>query len=142
MTIGLTDEHLALRDSVRGWANRHVTADVRREAVEAKTEQLPPYWTSLAEQGLLGLHLPEDEAYDTIAGLLVRQLGRIPVRGDSAMLPLPVEIPEDDDEDPVQEYAVMRVERMDGLRVDRISLKLLTEDASGSDTGADGGETR
>ena len=32
-------------------------------------------------------------------------------------------IPEDDDEEPVQEHALMRVERMDGLRVDRISLQ-------------------
>jgi hypothetical protein len=35
-------------------------------------------------------------------------------------------IPEDDDEEPVQEHVVMRVERMDGLRVDRISLRRLT----------------
>ena len=29
-----------------------------------------------------GLALPEDEDYDTVAGLLVRELGRIPTRGD------------------------------------------------------------
>ena len=34
-------------------------------------------------------------------------------------------IPEDDDEEPVQEHAVLRVERMDGLRVDRISIRRL-----------------
>ena len=34
-------------------------------------------------------------------------------------------IPEDDDEEPVQEHALLRVERMDGLRVDRISIKRL-----------------
>ena len=37
----------------------------------------------------------------------------------------PVVIPEDDDEEPVQEHALLRVERMDGLRVDRISIKRL-----------------
>jgi CBS domain containing-hemolysin-like protein len=72
-----------------------------------------------------GLHLPEDEAYDTVAGLLVRELGRIPVRGDRVLVPLPLVIPEDDDEEPVQEHALMQVERMDGLRVDRISIKRL-----------------
>ena len=72
-----------------------------------------------------GIRLPEDEAYDTVAGLLVRELGRIPVRGDRVLVPLPVVIPEDDDEDHVQEHALMRVERMDGLRVDRISVKRL-----------------
>ncbi len=72
-----------------------------------------------------GLALPEDEDYDTVAGLLVRELGRIPARGDQVVVPLPVVIPEDDDEEPVEEHAVMRVERMDGLRVDRISIRRL-----------------
>ena len=74
-----------------------------------------------------GLDLPEDEDYDTVAGLLVRDLGRIPTRGDRAVIPLPVVHPEDDDEEPVQEHVLMRVERMDGLRVDRISLRRLEE---------------
>ncbi len=72
-----------------------------------------------------GIELPEDEAYDTIAGLLVRELGRIPTRGDRVLVPLPVVIPEDDDEEPVQEHALLRVERMDGLRVDRLSVRRL-----------------
>ena len=37
--------------------------------------------------------------------------------------------PGDDDEEPVQEHVLMRVERMDGLRVDRISLKRLLPEA-------------
>ncbi len=37
-----------------------------------------------------GLELPEDEDYDTVAGLLVRELGRIPARGDRVVVPLPV----------------------------------------------------
>ncbi len=72
-----------------------------------------------------GLALPEDDAYDTVAGLLVRELGRIPTRGDRVLLPLPVTIPEDDDEEPVEEHVTLRVERMDGLRVDRISIRRL-----------------
>ena len=75
-----------------------------------------------------GLALPEDEDYDTVAGLLVRELGRIPKRGDQVAVPLPVVLPEDDDEEPVQDSALLRVERMDGLRVDRISLRRLPAD--------------
>ena len=71
------------------------------------------------------MQLPEDETYDTVAGLLVRELGRIPARGEYVLVPLPVVIPEDDDEEPVHEHALMRVERMDGLRVDRISIRRL-----------------
>lgn len=60
MTLGLSDEDRELRDSVRGWAARHATPDAIRTAVEAKTEVRPPYWNSLAELGMLGLHLPEE----------------------------------------------------------------------------------
>ncbi len=88
-----------------------------------------------------GLRLPEDENYDTVAGLLVRELGRIPVRGDRVVVPLPVTIPDDDDETPVQEHVLMRVERMDGLRVDRLSIKRLVPEAGGGpgDGPGDGG---
>jgi CBS domain containing-hemolysin-like protein len=82
-----------------------------------------------------GLDLPEDEDYDTVAGLLVRELGRIPAHGDRVVLPLPVVLPEDDDEEPVQEHVLMRVERMDGLRVDRLSLRKL-ESSPGTGPGS------
>ncbi len=70
-----------------------------------------------------GLALPEHEDYDTVAGLFVQAIGRIPSRGDEVVIPLPVASPEEDDEEPELEFAVLRVERMDGLRVDRISLR-------------------
>ncbi len=78
-----------------------------------------------------GLQLPEDETYDTVAGLLVRELGRIPKRGDQVLVPLPAVFSDDgdDDEDPVPEHALLRVERMDSLRVDRISIKRLLAEA-------------
>ncbi|WP_305091809.1 acyl-CoA dehydrogenase [Prescottella sp. R16] len=60
MTIGLNNEDRELRDSVRGWAARHATPTVLREAVEAKVEMRPTYWGALAELGMLGLHLPEE----------------------------------------------------------------------------------
>ena len=74
-----------------------------------------------------GITLPEHEAYDTIAGLLVKELGKIPQRGDKVNIALPVE-PSDDDEDQPNDYAVLRVEHMDGLRVDRITIKRVEGD--------------
>ncbi|MER5839265.1 acyl-CoA dehydrogenase [Streptomyces prasinus] len=60
MTIGLTQEHRDLRDAVRAFANRHITEDTLRSAADAGKETLPDHWSGLAEQGLLGLHLPEE----------------------------------------------------------------------------------
>jgi CBS domain containing-hemolysin-like protein len=77
-----------------------------------------------------GLDLPEHESYDTVAGLLVRALGRIPERGDEVVLELPAPLPEGDEEEPAPERVRMRVERMDGLRVDRISLRRLGDEGS------------
>src|SRR5215831_1915289 len=63
MALALTEEHLALAESVRGWAGRAAPTDVIRAAVAAGDggaalyrETLRP---ALAAQGLLGLHLPE-----------------------------------------------------------------------------------
>ncbi|GGF58586.1 membrane protein [Marmoricola endophyticus] len=72
-----------------------------------------------------GVDLPEHEDYDTVAGLLVRELGRVPERGDAVVVPLPVVVPDagQGDSDPVLEEAHLRVVRMDGLRVDRIALR-------------------
>ncbi|GII75339.1 putative acyl-CoA dehydrogenase FadE [Sphaerisporangium rufum] len=60
MGIGLSEEHEALRESVAGWAERHVSAGVVRAAVGAEGEERPPFWDGLAGQGLLGLHVPEE----------------------------------------------------------------------------------
>lgn len=76
-----------------------------------------------------GIDLPEDEAYDTVAGLLVRELGHIPERGEEAMVRLADELGDDDEMHP--RYAVLKVEAMDALRVDRISIRLLPDLSEG-----------
>ncbi len=58
-TLGTTEEHRDLRDAVRAFVKRHVTETVVRGAVEAKAEQLPGFWSVLADEGLLALHVPE-----------------------------------------------------------------------------------
>ena len=74
-----------------------------------------------------GLDLPEDEDYDTIAGLFIKALGRIPVKDDSVMIELPREHTEDDDEDQPAEFARLSVIRMEGLRIDRIAVRRVGE---------------
>ena len=72
-----------------------------------------------------GVTLPDHEDYDTIAGLVLRELGRVPVVGDAAE----VELPDGPDDVPtgqaVRRAAVLTVERMEGLRIDRVSLRVL-----------------
>jgi CBS domain containing-hemolysin-like protein len=68
-----------------------------------------------------GVALPEHEDYDTVAGLFLQMLGRMPERGDEIVVPLPPRVDEDGDE-PAQQEAVITVERLDGLRIDRLAL--------------------
>src|SRR4051794_24010711 len=80
MAIGLTEEHEALADSVRGFAERYITEQVVRAALDAADETRPAFWSGLAEQGLLGLHLAEEHGGQGF-GLLelavaVEELGR------------------------------------------------------------------
>lgn len=73
-------------------------------------------------EDVTGVELPDDEDYDTVAGLVLKVLGRIPQRGDLAEVPVPDRSVPDE---PRQQLAVLTVEHMDGLRVDRLSLRLL-----------------
>ncbi|MCX6399822.1 MAG: hemolysin family protein [Propionibacteriales bacterium] len=72
-------------------------------------------------EDLTGVELPEGEDYDTVAGLVLQVLGRIPVSGDQAVVLLAPE--GEDDEEPARR-AVLTVDHMDGLRIDRISLRV------------------
>ena len=63
--------------------------------------------------------LPESEDYETIAGLINAELGRLAVRGDSVRLELD-RTPEDDEDDPPPLVVHLSVERMDGRRIDRV----------------------
>ena len=58
--LGLTEEHRALADSVRSFAERTITPEHVRAAVDAPVEdKFPHYWHGLQAQDLLGLHVPE-----------------------------------------------------------------------------------
>jgi len=59
MALGVSEEHLELAASVRGWAERHCGPDVVRAGLEPGGADLYPEMLrpGLASQGLLGLHL-------------------------------------------------------------------------------------
>ncbi len=54
MALGVSEEHLELAASVRGWAERHGGPDVAADSYPGVLR------AGLAAQGLLGLHLPEE----------------------------------------------------------------------------------
>ncbi|MEJ7833024.1 MAG: hemolysin family protein [Nocardioides sp.] len=83
-------------------------------------------------EDLTGVALPESEDYDTVAGLVLKVLGQVPDSGDMAEVPVP---DHSDPDETREQLAVLTVEHMDGLRVDRLSLRLL----DGADGAARGG---
>ncbi len=84
MAIGLTEEHEALAASVRGLGERHITAAAVREVVADGRDLAGPgsaFWSAAAEQGLLGLHLPEEyggQGFTLVEqAVAVEELGRL-----------------------------------------------------------------
>jgi CBS domain containing-hemolysin-like protein len=67
-----------------------------------------------------GVSVPEDAPYESVAGFVMDVLGRLPVVGD--------EVPLVD--------GMLRVERLDGRRIDRIRYTPVTRDDDSA--GADG----
>ena len=63
-----------------------------------------PGMTRPDELAEMAIKVPDDGAYETVGGFLMSELGRIPVRGDEVRI----------------ENGVLKVERMDGRRVDRV----------------------
>jgi len=58
--IGLSEEHTALAESVRRFTERHLDPEQLRAAVDADAESVPTWWPKLSEQGLPGLHVPDE----------------------------------------------------------------------------------
>lgn len=65
----------------------------------------------------LAIFLPDDKDVETLGGLLLMRLARIPKVGDAIEVPAV-------DRDGRQLAATLRVERMDGNRIDRVRMKL------------------
>jgi alkylation response protein AidB-like acyl-CoA dehydrogenase len=80
MAIGLTEEHEELAEAVRRFAERAISTQAVRTALEAPEETRPAFWPALAEQGLLGLHLAEEHGgsgYGLLeTAVVLEELGR------------------------------------------------------------------
>ena len=78
--LGLSEDHRGLRDSVRELTRRRVGPAAVRAAVDGKASELPAFWGELAAQGLLGLHLAEEDGgagYGLVeTAVVVEELGR------------------------------------------------------------------
>ena len=89
MTLGLTEEHRDLAAAIRGWAQRNCPADVVRAAANGEDGGSRQYRESLApglaEQGVLGLHLPECQGGQGYGlpelAVAIEELGRALVPG-------------------------------------------------------------
>jgi CBS domain containing-hemolysin-like protein len=63
-----------------------------------------PGMTRPDELAEMAIKVPDDGAYETVGGFIMSELGRIPLRGDEVRI----------------ENGLLKVERMDGRRVDRV----------------------
>jgi alkylation response protein AidB-like acyl-CoA dehydrogenase len=90
MALALTEEHVQLAESVRSWTERHSPPEIARQAVDGGDGGTAHYRDklahSLAEQGLLGLHVPEADGGQGFGlpelAVAAEQLGRALVPGD------------------------------------------------------------
>jgi alkylation response protein AidB-like acyl-CoA dehydrogenase len=84
MAIGVSEEHEALAEAVRGWARRAGLRDSARAALEAD-ETRPEWYADLGRQGLLGLHVAEESGGSGAGGvelaISVEELGRALAHG-------------------------------------------------------------
>jgi len=89
MALGLTEEHGQLADSVRAWAERHSPSEATRAVADGKRDGAAHYRDalrpSLADQGLLGLHVAESDGGQGFGmpelTVAVAELGRALVPG-------------------------------------------------------------
>jgi CBS domain containing-hemolysin-like protein len=81
-------------------------------------------------EDVTGVTLPDHEDYDTIGGLVMQSLGKVPGPGER----VEVVVPDPEEHDPPrQQLAVLTVERMEGLRVDRIGLRVFDQEPEEGD---------
>ncbi len=78
--IGISEDHLALHETARRWADAHCPPSVPRALLDADEESVPPFWSDVADMGWLGLHLPEADGGSgyglTELAVVLEELGR------------------------------------------------------------------
>ncbi len=81
MAIGVSEEHEELRRALRRWTDRYCPSDVPRALLDVDDDVLPPVWADLAEQGWIGIHVPEalgGQGFGVLElAIVVEELGRV-----------------------------------------------------------------
>jgi alkylation response protein AidB-like acyl-CoA dehydrogenase len=85
MSLPLTDEHIALAESVARFARDRNLLTEARACLDTKSAVIPSFFAELAAMGLLSLHLPTDvggSGYGLLeAAIVAEQLGRVVAPG-------------------------------------------------------------
>ncbi|MGI8947509.1 MAG: hemolysin family protein [Ornithinimicrobium sp.] len=87
-------------------------------------------------EDLTRIELPEAEESDTVGGLLIERFGALPQVGDEVHVEARAQDDVDDDGIPATVVASLSVTRMDGRRVDRVLLRLVSEQATAQEQGS------
>ena len=81
MAIGVSEEHEELRRALRRWTDRYCPSDVPRALLDVDDDVLPPVWADLAEQGWIGIHVPEElggQGFGILElAIVAEELGRV-----------------------------------------------------------------
>ena len=89
MSLALTEEHRSLADVARSLLADHGGIDQARATLDTKDEVLPAFWAPFKENGMFGLHLPEEFGGQGFGleetAIVVEELGRVVAPG--AFLP-------------------------------------------------------
>jgi 3-oxochol-4-en-24-oyl-CoA dehydrogenase len=89
MALGLSEEHRHLAETIRNWAQRNCPPEAVRAAADGQdsgsARYLESFGPSLAEQGVLGLHVPEEDGGQGFGlpelAVALEELGRALVPG-------------------------------------------------------------
>ncbi|MGZ4703393.1 MAG: acyl-CoA dehydrogenase [Acidimicrobiales bacterium] len=81
MPIGMTDDHVELVSTVRRWATARDVTAAARATLDAKADELPPFWDDLRELGWLWLAVSADHGGQGFglaeAAVVLEELGRV-----------------------------------------------------------------
>ncbi len=90
-------------------------------------------------EDLTRVELPEAEEADTVGGLLIERFGALPEVGDEVRVQAQDQGDVDDDDIPATVSVSLSVARMDGRRVDRVLLRLVSDPAPATGAQEQGG---
>jgi alkylation response protein AidB-like acyl-CoA dehydrogenase len=81
VAIGISEEHEELRRTARRWTESRCPPEVPRALLDADTETLPSFWSELASQGWLGIHVPESSGGQGFGlaelAVVIEEMGRV-----------------------------------------------------------------